>query len=202
LLFKRRHINFSDDNLEQIIKACINGNSEAQKLLINKYIGYAKSICFKYAQNDMEGEEIVSDGFLKIFNNLHKYDFSKPFLAWIRIIFTNTGIDYYRKNQKKEQSINIEGYDFVEDESAVYEHISGEELLVLIQKLPNSYRMVFVLYVVEGFSHKEIAEKLGIKEGTSKSNLQDARLKLQEMIRHHYPKIYQLHSLKGHLHEK
>lgn len=202
MLFKRRHINFSDDNLEQIIKACINGNSEAQKLLINKYIGYAKSICYKYAQNDMEGEEIVSDGFLKIFNNLHKYDFSKPFLAWIRIIFTNTGIDYYRKNQKKEHSINIEGYDFVEDESAIYEHISGEELLVLIQKLPNSYRMVFVLYVVEGFSHKEIAEKLGIKEGTSKSNLQDARLKLQEMIRHHYPKIYQLHSLKGHIHEK
>jgi RNA polymerase sigma-70 factor (ECF subfamily) len=202
LLFKRRHINFSDDNLEQIISACISGNSEAQRLLINKYLGYAKSISYKYAQNDMEGEEIVNDGFLKIFNNLHKYDFSKPFLAWIRVIFTNTGIDYYRKNQKKENAINIEGYDFVEEETAIYEHISGEELLELIQKLPTSYRMVFVLYVVEGYSHKEIAEKLGIKEGTSKSNLQDARIKLQEMIKQHFPKIYQLHSLKGHLHEK
>ena len=202
MLFKRRHITFTDDNLEQIVRACMDNNPEAQRLLINKYLGYAKSVCYKYAQNDQEGEEIVNDGFLKVFNNLHRYDFAKPFLAWIRVIFINTGIDYYRRNQKREHSINIEGYDFVSEDTAIYEHISGEDLMFLIQKLPNSYRVVFLLYVVEGFNHREIAEKLGIKEGTSKSNLQDARIKLQEMIKQYYPNIYQLHSLKRHLHEK
>ncbi|AFK04689.1 RNA polymerase, sigma-24 subunit, ECF subfamily [Emticicia oligotrophica DSM 17448] len=185
---------FSEDNLESVIKACINNNSQAQRTLIKLHLGFAKSICSRYSSNDQEVEEMVNDGFLKIFNNLSKYDASQPFKAWVRTIMINTAIDYYRANKKYQLHVAIDEVEITDFDDDVISKLSTEEIMSLVRKLTPMYRMVFMLYVIEGYKHKEIAEQLGIQEGTSKSNLQDARIKLQEMIRIHYPHLFDIYS--------
>ncbi|WP_064196862.1 MULTISPECIES: RNA polymerase sigma factor [Emticicia] len=185
---------FSEDNLESVIKACINNNNQAQRTLIKLHLGFAKSICSRYSSNDQEVEEMVNDGFLKIFNNLSKYDASQPFKAWVRTIMINTAIDYYRANKKYQLHVAIDEVEITDFDDDVISKLSTEEIMSLVRKLTPMYRMVFMLYVIEGYKHKEIAEQLGIQEGTSKSNLQDARIKLQEMIRIHYPHLFDIYS--------
>ncbi|MDZ4759358.1 MAG: sigma-70 family RNA polymerase sigma factor [Bacteroidota bacterium] len=180
-----------------MIKACQDNSPRAQRALIKLFFGYAKTICIKYAASVEEVEEMINDGFLKVFNNLNKYDHAQPFKAWLRTIMVNTAIDYYRKWQKynnQDSLDNIEALDVSED---VIGKIAAEEILKLVQQLPPSYRMVFTLYVVEGYNHREIAELLGIREGTSKSNLQDARKKLQALIKNNYPHLYIVYGQKN-----
>jgi len=150
----------------------------------------------------MEAEEIVNDVFLKLFNNLAKYDHSKPFQAWTRTIAVNTAIDYYRKNQKYTHQADIDDVELTDTNFDVISKISAEEILMLVQKLPPSYRTVFTLFVVDGYNHREIADLLGIKEGTSKSNLQDARKKLQNLVKIYYPQLHLAYGIKiNKLHE-
>jgi RNA polymerase sigma-70 factor (ECF subfamily) len=151
----------------------------------------------RYVTNKEESEEILNDVFLKVFNNLHKYDQTQPFKAWLRTIVVHTAIDYYRKAQKYQLQIDIDEVDAVDFNPDIISKISAEEILALIQKLPPAYRMVFTLYVVEGYNHREIADLLNIKEGTSKSNLQDARKKLQKMILVAYPYLYYTYELRN-----
>jgi RNA polymerase sigma-70 factor (ECF subfamily) len=141
-------------------------------------------------------EEMINDGFLKIFNNLSKYDSAQPFKAWVRTIMVNTAIDYYRSNKKYQLHVTINEIELTDFNDDVISQLSVEEIMGLISKLSPMYRMVFMLYVVEGYKHKEIAERLGIQEGTSKSNLQDARIKLQEMIRIHYPHLFDIYAVR------
>lgn len=187
--------------IEQLIAACKEGKAMAHRAFIKKYIAFVKSICYRYKPNDYQIDEILNDCFLKIFNNIHSYDLSKPILAWIRIIAINTCIDYYRKNQKIESTKSLEDIEYEDSSGNVLNDLAGEQILELIAKLPNSYRLVFTLYVIDGYSHREIADLLGIKEGTSKSNLQDARIKLQEMVKYEYPVLYKLYSLKNRVNE-
>jgi RNA polymerase sigma-70 factor, ECF subfamily len=180
-LFKGKS-EFNPEDPESVIAACKRENASAQRALIKLYYGYVKSIALRYSSNNDLAAEILNDSFLKIFNNLHKYDEKQAFKGWLRTITVNTAIDYYRKNSQLpdyEDLDNVHVADITED---AVSRISSEEILGLVQKLSPAYRMVFSLYVIDGYTHKEIAEKLGIKEGTSKSNLQDARLKLQSMI--------------------
>jgi len=194
LLFKK--ITFSEDNLDSVIKACIDNNNQAQRTLIKLHLGFAKSICARYSSNEQEVEEMINDGFLKIFNNLSKYDSAQPFKAWVRTIMVNTAIDYYRSNKKYQLHVTINEIELTDFNDDVISQLSVEEIMGLISKLSPMYRMVFMLYVVEGYKHKEIAERLGIQEGTSKSNLQDARIKLQEMIRIHYPHLFDIYAVR------
>ena len=187
---------FRSDDLNSVIEACLAGNRLAEKLLVRMYIGFVKSIALRYASNNMEAEEIVNDVFLKLFNNLAKYDYSKPFQAWTRTIAVNTAIDYYRKSQKYAHQTDIDDIDVSDTNFDVISKISAEEILMLVQKLPPSYRTVFTLYVVDGYNHREIADMLGIKEGTSKSNLQDARKKLQNLVKIYYPNLHEAYGLK------
>jgi RNA polymerase sigma-70 factor (ECF subfamily) len=143
-------------------------------------------------------EEIINDGFLKIFTNLSKYDTTQPFKAWLRTIMVNTAIDYYRSNQKYHLQITVDEIEITDFDDDIISQLSVEEIMGLVRKLSPTYRMVFILYVVEGYKHREIAERLGIQEGTSKSNLQDARIKLQEMIRIHYPHLFDIYAVKKH----
>ncbi len=196
MFFKKK--TFSADNLESVIAACLDNNSQAQRTLIGLFMGYAKSICSRYSANEQEVEEIINDGFLKVFTNLSKYDSSQPFKAWLRTIMVNTAIDFYRSNKKYHLQISIDDIDTPDFDDDIISQLSAAEIMGLVQKLSPTYRMVFMLYVVEGYKHKEIAAKLGIQEGTSKSNLQDARLKLQEMIRTHYPHLFDIYSVKKH----
>lgn len=193
---------FRSGDLNSVIEACLGGNQLAEKLLIRMYLGFVKSIALRYSSNYMEAEEIVNDVFLKLFNNLAKYDYSKPFQAWTRTIAVNTAIDYYRKSQKYAHHTDIGDVELTDTNFDVISKISAEEILILVQKLPPSYRTVFTLFVVDGYNHREIADMLGIKEGTSKSNLQDARKKLQNLIKVHYPHLYLSYGLKiNRLHE-
>lgn len=194
MFFKK--ITFSEDNLDSVIKACIDNNNQAQRTLIKLHLGFAKSICARYSSNEQEVEEMINDGFLKIFNNLSKYDSAQPFKAWVRTIMVNTAIDYYRSNKKYQLHVTINEIELTDFNDDVISQLSVEEIMGLISKLSPMYRMVFMLYVVEGYKHKEIAERLGIQEGTSKSNLQDARIKLQEMIRIHYPHLFDIYAVR------
>ncbi len=195
MFFKRP--DFREDDLESVIAACIARNRQAERVLIKLFFGFAKSITTRYSANEEEMEEIVNDGFLKVFNNLPKYDYAQPFKAWLRTIMVNTAIDCYRKNQKYAHQVPIDEYeDIIAPDEGIINKMAAEEILVLIRRLPPSYRMVFTLYVIEGYNHREIAEMLGIKKGTSKSNLQDARRKLQIMIKNNYPQLYLAYGLK------
>jgi RNA polymerase sigma-70 factor (ECF subfamily) len=189
--------NYKQSSLDEIISGSLKGHAMAQKALIRMFLGYSKSICLRYAANMQEAEEIVNDGFLKVFNNLERYDPSKPFKAWLRSIFTNTAIDHYRKNLKYTLHVNELDENLEDLNEAILTRISAKEILTLVQQLPTSFRLVFTLYVLDGYTHKEVADLLNIKEGTSKSNLQDARKKLQLMIRNNYPEIYQSYGSKN-----
>jgi RNA polymerase sigma-70 factor (ECF subfamily) len=150
----------------------------------------------RYTSSNEEAEEVLNDGYLKVFNNLAKYDHALPFKAWLRTIIVNTAVDHYRKHSKYAQQVDIEEVEITDLSVDVISKISAEEILNLVQQLSPAYRMVFTLYVIDGYNHREIAEMLGIKEGTSKSNLQDARKKLQMMIKNAFPHLYLAYALK------
>jgi RNA polymerase sigma-70 factor (ECF subfamily) len=192
----RKKPSFNENDLEGIIAACLLNNQPAQRAFIHMFLSYARTVCFPYVSNKEAAAEVINDGFLKVFNNLHKYDHSRPFKVWFKSILINTAIDHYRKNVKQLYRVNIDYIDIVDDDADIISKISADEILSLVQKLPPAYRLVFNLYVLEGYTHREIAEMLNIGEGTSKSNLRDARKKLQSMIRQNYPHLYFAYSLK------
>lgn len=165
----------------QLIKASLNGSRESQKLLYQQFYGYGMTVCIRYAKNREEAQEILNDGFIKAFKNLDKMDLSKPFKFWLRRILINTAIDYLRKFKKHHDIQDLEMAYSASIEADGLNRLSAQEILALVQKLAPSYRAVFNLYAIEGFSHKEIAEQLGISEGTSKSNLSMARKRLKVM---------------------
>jgi RNA polymerase sigma factor (sigma-70 family) len=172
--------------LEKVLTACMKGDRAAQKQLYQSYYGYAMSICLRYAPSSIEAEEIVNDSFLKVFNRLGQYDSSRPFRWWLRRIIINTAIDYYRSDVKNLHSLEAEEAQEINYDQDILSEISVEEILQLIQDLPPAYRLVFNLYVIEGYTHPEIAEKLGIHEGTSRSNLAKARRHLQNKLEENF----------------
>lgn len=188
---------FKSDDAESIIEACRLNNASAQRALIKLYYGYVKSIALRYSSDDDCAGEILNDSFLKVFQNINKYDEKQVFKAWIRTITVNTAIDYYRKNSQKPFFEDFEDQQIIDFDKDVISQISAEEILQLVRQLTPAYRTVFSLYVIDGYTHKEIAEKLGIQEGTSKSNLKDARKKLQKMILKTNPTLYSAYELKS-----
>lgn len=195
--FFRGKESFKSDDAESIIEACRLNNASAQRALIKMYYAYVKSIALRYSSSDDYAAEILNDSFLKVFQNINKYDERQAFKAWIRTITVNTAIDYYRKNSQKPFFEDFEDHQIVDLDNDVISHISAEEILQLVRQLTPAYRTVFSLYVIDGFTHKEIAEKLGIQEGTSKSNLKDARKKLQKLILKNNPTLYSAYELKS-----
>ena len=187
---------FRLDDLDSILEACLVKNPRAEKALIKMFFGFVKGIAMRYSGSLEEAEEIVNDGFLKVFNNLAKYDHAKAFKGWLRTIVVNTAIDYYRKSQKYGHHTDIDDVDVPDMTEDIISKISADEILTLVQKLSPAYRTVFTLYVIDGYNHREIADMLGIKEGTSKSNLQDARKKLQNMIKNAYPHLHLAYAVK------
>jgi RNA polymerase sigma-70 factor (ECF subfamily) len=190
-LFFKKKTRFSEDDLASVLQACLAGDDRAQRSLISQFLGYAKSICQRYTAHPHETEEIINEGFLKVFTHLDRYDPTQPFKAWLRTILVNTAVDYYRKQQKWAHQLSLDELEVIDWNDDVISAISAQEILEMVQQLPPAYRMVFTLFVVEGYSHREIADLLSIQEGTSKSNLRDARRKLQLMIKLHYPALYQ-----------
>jgi RNA polymerase sigma-70 factor (ECF subfamily) len=198
MFFKKKPL-FIENDLESIIDACLSENQQAQRALFKMFFSYGKSISRRYASNEQEAEEIMNDSFLKMYKNLNRFDTSRSFKAWLKTIIINTSIDYYRKSislRNAHQVLDINDVDLEDVNADVISKIATDELLNLIQRLTPSYRMVFTLYVIDGYNHREIAEMMGIKEGTSKSNLQDARHKLQYLIKITYPHLHAAYALK------
>lgn len=188
---------FDVNDSASIVNACREGNRNAQHALVEHYFNYVKTIALRYAASDEIADEIANDSFLKVFQNLEKYDLKQPLKNWIRKITINTAIDEYRKNSKIPETELVENQTSVEIPDEVLSQLSASEILKMVQKLTPAYRMVFSMYVIDGFTHKEIAERLGIHEGTSKSNLLDARRKLREMILKYNPDLYRAYEIKN-----
>ena len=146
------------------------------------FYNYAMSICLRYSKDREEAVEIVNDGFVKMFTKLDKYKDNTSFKAWLRRILINASIDYYRKNEKHYHNVDISYAKYEHVTEDALNKISEKEIIELIQELPGSYRLVFNLFVIEGYSHREISNKLGISVGTSKSNLAIARSKLKRKL--------------------
>ncbi len=171
-----------DVELRELLSGCLAQNRKDQKMLYQAYYGFAMGICLRYASDRYEATVIMNQGFFKVFTNLHRFDQAKPFQAWLGRIMINAAVDHHRSNTKWANMKDLD--DIVEP--GHYElpdrRLNYDDLLHMIQKLPNAYRTVFNLFAIEGFSHEEIAEQLGISTGTSKSNLFKAREKLKQMI--------------------
>lgn len=172
----------SDYQEDDIVHGCLNGGRKYQKLLYEKYYGSMMAVCLRYTHDREEARDVLHEGFMKVFTNLHKYSKGTNLGAWIRRIMINTAIDHYRKNAKRPNLVEINQAIHEVDVHDVVSDLSAEEILLMVQRLSPAYRMVFNLYVIEGYSHKEVGIMLGISEGTSKSNLAKARAKLQNMI--------------------
>lgn len=165
-----------------LIIGCINGDRRMQKAMYDKYAGKMYAVCLRYMGNADDAQDILQEGFIKIFKNLERFRGEGSFEGWVRRIFVNTAIEQIRKKKtdlsltEKEESIELKSVSAIEN-------INEKDLLRIIKDLSPGYRSVFNLYVVEGYSHKEIGELLGISEGTSKSQLARARMILQEKIK-------------------
>ena len=162
MIFKKKS-GFKENDLEGIIKACLIGDKLAEKSLIRMFLAFSKSIVKRYSSSNEDLEEIINDGFLKVFSNLSKYDFSKPFKAWFRTIIVHVAIDSYRKNHKYIFSDNLESLEIIDLNENILSSISADEIMSMIRCLPPVYRIVFTLYVIDGFNHREISDMLGIK---------------------------------------
>lgn len=170
------------EDIQSIIAACRRNDSRAQELLYKEYYGFAMGIVRRYARSREEAFEIVNDGFFKIFTNLDRYSVALSFPGWVRRIMINASVDHFRRNEKHYNSIDISFSKDSDPEPDALSKLSEEEILNAIAQLPASYRMVFSLHVVEGYSHEEIGDLLGISAGTSKSNLSVARAKLIKIL--------------------
>ena len=177
----------SEINLLSIIKGCKKGLRDSQKMLYEHFFGYSMSICLRYATNEDLAIEICNDGFMKVFQKINKYDQTKSFKGWLRKIMINTAIDHYRKNKKTNNSFGIDYINEIPDiniatKDDIISKISYEEIIKLVQKLSPIYKTVFNLYVIDGYTHEEIAKRLKISVGASKSNLSRARENLRRML--------------------
>ena len=171
--------------LEELINGCKRGDRYAQNILFRRYYSYALSICLRYSSNRPEAMEILNDGFYNILTKIDQYNASFPFKGWLSKVFVHAAIDYNRKYQKFHHSTTD---DEPSESSMPYsrnealEKLSYEEAIVFIQQLPPAYCIIFNLYVMEEYTHQEIAELLGINPGTSRSNLHKARIKLRQIL--------------------
>ncbi len=169
---------------KEIIKGCLNKQRKSQKRLYKMHYAYGMSITLRYSKSRDEAAQILNDAFMKVFSNLKEYDTSRPFKPWLRRIIINTAINYFHKmNRSNGQLTDL---DTASNNLKVNETITGgisyTEIVDMVQQLTPAYRTVFNLYVIEGYKHREISEKLGITVGTSKSNLSKAKRNLQAML--------------------
>lgn len=173
------------EQTKEMIQACIDGDRYSQSRLYGQFAPKMFGVCVRYSKCREEAEDILQDGFIQVFKSLHSFNFAGSFEGWIRKIMVYSAIAHYRTKSKLHVVVNnVE--DFAGIEEMENENIIGmlgkKELLKMVQALPPMYRMVFNLYVFEGLKHREIAKELGVSEGTSKSNLHDAKIILQKAV--------------------
>ena len=176
----------ADEQLLELLRVCARADRTGQETLYRRFYGYALGVCLRYSRSHDEALEILNDGFLKVFTRINKYDPGRSFKGWLRKILINTALDHYRKHRRRYQaeqySVGENGPQFVVAVN-VLNQLAYEDILALVQQLSPAYRTVFNLYVIDGYTHEEIAETLEISVGTSKSNLSKARANLRGKIK-------------------
>ncbi len=184
------------EELQIHIRGCILNDRESQKKIYSSFYGYALSICHRYTSHEEDATEILNDGFLKIFIEIYRFkpaytDTVSSFKGWLRKIMIYTAIDHFRKNQKHQFVSELhEAYLHIPDaQEDALDKLSYEEILAAIRCLTPGYRTVLNLFIIEGFSHDEIAKELGISVGTSKSNLAKARKQLQKILQQQHQTV-------------
>lgn len=166
----------------RLIKGCMRNDRQAQYQLYNMLSAKMFAVCLRYSNDRESAEDLLQEGFIKVFNNIDKYRGDGSFEGWVRRIFVNTAVEHFRKNSRMLPVVNLDAVAFTLEYEAPTHHLHVEDLMRFVQQLSTGYRTIFNLYVIEGFSHKEISEMLKISEGTSKSQLARARYLLQKMI--------------------
>ncbi len=170
---------------EQLIKGCIRQDSACQKAVFDCYAGRMLGVCMRYARNAADAEDILQDAFIKVLEKIKQFKGDGSFEGWIRKIVVNTALKKYTlsrySKEVSDQEVSEQALHQIEDPMA-YHQLSEKDILALINALPDGYRIIFNLYVIEGYRHEEIAEMLGIQSGTSRSQLAKARLMLQKQI--------------------
>ena len=169
----------------EIIKGCVKDDALCQKSLFNRYASLLLGVCMRYARNKEDAEDILQDAFIKIFKKISQFKGEGSFEGWMRRVVVNTALKKYTVSRyAKEFSVEEVKDSTIPDGNDVpaFNHLTEKDLLALIHNLPDGYRMIFNLYVIEGFQHDEIANMLGIQPGTSRSQLVKARQMLQREI--------------------
>ena len=184
------------EHLKELISGCVKNDRRSQEELFKLFYGKMLGVCMRYARDRDTAEEMLQEGFIKIFDKLEAFDYKGSFEGWIRRIVSNTAIDNLRKSKKnplltdKDEDFKLGWSDpIVENEELQFVGLKAEIALEAVQNLSPAYRAVFNLHVMEEYTHKEIAEILGISEGTSKSNLSKAKMNLQRTLKEKFEKI-------------
>jgi RNA polymerase sigma-70 factor (ECF subfamily) len=178
-------IKLGDINI--IIKGCIENKRDSQKKLYELFCPKMLYVCFRYCKNKQEAEDVLQEGFIKVFKSIGTFKFEGSFEGWMRRIMVNTAIEFLRKQKQSRIFDDIEEvYVHPESNYDATSQLSEKELLTMVHSMPMGYRTVFNMYVIEGYSHKEIAEALGISEGTSKSQLAKAKAHLKELLHKYF----------------
>jgi RNA polymerase sigma-70 factor (ECF subfamily) len=168
---------------KELIEHCLENDPRAQELLYKRFSRRMYGVCLRFARNTLEADDILQEGFIKVFSFLKDFRSDGSLEGWIRRTIVNTAINYYNSKQNEWKETNIEKAELYQSMAEdILDKISTADLLNLIHELPEGYRIVFNLYVIEGYNHQEIAEMLNITESTSKSQLSRARMALQQRL--------------------
>ncbi len=165
-----------------LIAGCVNGDRKMQYELYQRYAPKMFGVCLRYAGNTEEAEDVLQEGFIKIFKKIGSFRGEGSFEGWIRRIFVNTAIEHFRRKSYLQPITEKEEGTVEGQYLSVLDDLAAKDIINLVQQLSPGYRTVFNMYVVEGYTHKQIADILGISEGTSKSQLSRAKLILQDMV--------------------
>jgi RNA polymerase sigma factor (sigma-70 family) len=179
LSFESNHI-VSDSDL---IQGCLAGDRKMQELLYQRFSPKMYAVCLRYSNSADDARDLLQEGFIKVFKNLEKFRSEGSFEGWIRRIFVNTSIEHFRRATTMQSVTEAHENTFEDKEWNAFDNLAEKDVIKMIRDLSPGYKQVFNMYVVEGYSHKEIGELLGISEGTSKSQLARAKMILQKMIR-------------------
>lgn len=168
---------------EELVKGCLGKDPACQKLLFERFNRKMMGVCLRYAGRSEEAEDMLQNGFIRVFEKLDTFRGSGSLEGWVRKIVVNESLTYLRKNKALQMNIDIDDAKYrIPGNSHVGESMNEKDLLKMIQQLPAGFRTVFNMYAIEGYSHKEIAEALGISEGTSKSQYSRAKTHLQNIL--------------------
>ncbi|MEO9211350.1 MAG: RNA polymerase sigma factor, partial [Ginsengibacter sp.] len=165
-----------------LIKGCINGDRQMQKLLYQQFSSKMYGICLRYSENTEDANDILQEGFIKVYKNLGKFRSEGSFEGWLRRIFVNTSIEHFRKKVKFYNVTEVQENTIEDNNIDALDSLATKDIMNMINQLSPGYKAVFNMHVIEGYSHKEIADILGITEGTSKSQLARSKGVLKKML--------------------